>query len=165
MRLAITVLALSVFPLNALGQVAFTPWDVQQACARIKTTPFSQAQTLTVKTKTKTISFSVEIADSDAERSQGLMCRQELGDKNGMLFVFSGMAERNFWMKNTLIGLDILYIDQHGKIISIQRNARPLDETPLPSFGKAKAVLEINAGYADRFGIKVGDKIKHPAFK
>ncbi len=112
----------------------------------------------------KTAHFNVEIADNDATREQGLMCRPSLAENQGMLFEFQNVAERTFWMENTLIGLDIIYIAPDGRIVSIQKNAKPLDRTPLPSNGAASGVLEIAAGESDKLGLKPGDKIVHPFF-
>ena len=111
-----------------------------------------------------TTRFKVEIADSFKEREQGLMCRTGLKDDYGMLFEFPNVAERAFWMKNTVSALDIIYIGADGRIVSIQKNARPLDTTPLPSHGPASGVLEIRAGLSDKLGLKPGDRVEHPFF-
>lgn len=165
MRSLLLIGLCSVAP-QAYAQTAIIPWNVKTACAKISTQPFSSFSSLIIKhSDHKTTSFLVELADSDAERSQGLMCREAMADNKGMLFAFPDNAERSFWMKNTIIPLDIIYVDAKGKIVSIQKNAVPYDRTPLPSYGKAVAVLEINAGLSDRLHIKVGDKIKHSYFK
>jgi len=108
--------------------------------------------------------FSVEIADDPAERERGLMYRKSMGDTEGMLFEWPEEDQRAFWMHNTYIPLDILFIDGSGKIVSIARNAAPMDETPLPSYAPAKGVLEINGGLAAKLGVKPGDQIIHPFF-
>lgn len=108
--------------------------------------------------------FKVEIADDEPEREQGLMNRESLARDTGMLFQFEDMAVRSFWMRNTLIPLDILYLDDKGRIVSIARNAKPLDETPLSSIIPAKGVLEINGGQAAELGIMPGDTVRHPFF-
>ncbi|MFP1131462.1 DUF192 domain-containing protein [Asticcacaulis sp. W401b] len=112
-----------------------------------------------------THAFQVEIADDEQERETGLMNRDSLPTGQGMLFLFPDARERAFWMKNTHIPLDILYISKSGEVISIQKNTMPMNETPLHSFGPAAAVLEINGGQADALGIKPGDRITHRFFE
>ncbi|ESQ89581.1 hypothetical protein ABAC460_11960 [Asticcacaulis sp. AC460] len=109
--------------------------------------------------------FAVEIAASFEARAQGMMCRTQMADNEGMLFEFQDVAERAFWMNNTLLPLDIIYIGSDGRIVSIQKNARPLDRTPLPSRGAASGVLEVKGGLSDRLGLKPGDKVIHPFFQ
>ena len=111
------------------------------------------------------VKLQVEIADTPGEREQGLMWRGSMPADRGMLFDFGrGEAEQAFWMRNTYIPLDILYIRADGRIHSIVQNARPLDETPLPSGGRVNAVLEINGGLAERLGISPGDQVRHRIF-
>ncbi|MBC6980857.1 DUF192 domain-containing protein [Caulobacter sp. 17J80-11] len=109
--------------------------------------------------------FVVEIADTEAERERGLMFRQQMAPDQGMLFEFPNAAERSFWMKNTYLPLDIIYIGADGRIVSIARRATPFSETPIPSYGAAAGVLEINGGLAEELGIEPGDLIRHPFFK
>jgi uncharacterized membrane protein (UPF0127 family) len=104
-------------------------------------------------------SFKVEIADSPAEREYGLMCRRSLAPDRGMLFVFRYEGPQSFWMRNTLIPLDIIYIGANGKVVSISRNAQPLDEHPLPSAGPAQFVLELAAGRSAQIGLLPGDRV------
>ena len=107
--------------------------------------------------------FQVEIADTDEERQLGLMNRRSMARDRGMLFLFQGPPRRQaFWMRNTLIPLDIIYIAADGRIDSIV-NAVPLDETPLPSSGPSSYVLEINGGLAAELGIAPGDRVRHKA--
>lgn len=104
-------------------------------------------------------SFNIEIADNDYETQTGLMHRQTMAKDNAMLFVFPDMQMRSFYMKNTYIPLDIIYLDSNHKIVSIQENAKPLDESSLPSASPAQYVLEINAGLSQQLNIKVGDSM------
>jgi len=122
-------------------------------------------ETVTVTASGVSHTFSVEIADDEAEREKGLMYRDRMAEDHGMLFLFPDVRERAFWMKNTHIPLDIIYISRSGEVISIQKNATPMNETPLNSYGAAAAVLEINGGLADRLGIRAGDQIAHPFFE
>ncbi len=105
-------------------------------------------------------SFDIEIADNDYETQTGLMHRQSMANNNAMLFIFPDMRMRSFYMKNTLLSLDIIYLDDKKNIISIQENAKPLDETSLPSGTPAQYVLEINAGLSKQWSITPGDRIE-----
>lgn len=102
---------------------------------------------------------TIEIASTDQQREQGLMYRDSLGADQGMLFVFPAEAPQAFWMKNTRIALDILYIGANGTIVSIAENARPYDETSLPSQAPAQYVLEIPGGMCAERGIQAGDSV------
>lgn len=103
--------------------------------------------------------IDIEIADNDYETETGLMYRTKLETNHGMLFIFPDMQMRSFYMKNTKIPLDIIYIDEANTIVSFQKNAKPMNETSLPSEAPAKYVLEINGGLSDTWGLAVGDKI------
>ncbi len=108
--------------------------------------------------------FQVEIADSHSEHQRGLMHRESLPRRAGMLFYYDSVGLRNFWMKNTLIPLDILFIDADGTIVHIHPMAKPLDRTLIPSILPVKAALEINGGTAQTYGITVGSVLRHPIF-
>jgi hypothetical protein len=111
------------------------------------------------------VRFQVEIADTPAEREQGLMWRGSMPVDRGMLFDFQGPeAEQGFWMRNTYIPLDIIYIRADGRIHSIARSTTPLSEAPIPSGGPVRAVLEINGGLAERLGVLPGDQVRHRIF-
>jgi uncharacterized membrane protein (UPF0127 family) len=103
--------------------------------------------------------IEIEIADNVEEIKQGLMFRQKMDEGKGMLFIFPDMQPRGFWMKNTLIPLDIIYVDADKTIVSIQKNTTPLSEKNLPSDSDAQYVIEVNAGFSDRYGLKAGDKV------
>ncbi len=108
--------------------------------------------------------FSVEIADDDEERARGLMFREHMPTSAGMLFIYDTPAPVSFWMRNTLIPLDMIFVDARGVVTSVHSNARPRDETPIPGKGLVRAVLEINGGLAGRLGISAGDVMRHPSF-
>ena len=93
------------------------------------------------------------------------MYRNSMKPNQGMLFIFDDVQERYFYMKNTHIPLDIIYINRDKKIVSFQKNAKPLDETPLPSNVPVKYVLEVNAGKADTWSLSVGDSISFSEIK
>lgn len=108
--------------------------------------------------------FSVEIAGTNRQIMIGLMNRDQMDDDHGMLFLFKQPAERSFWMKNTLIPLDMLFIRSDGTIHKIHENAQPNDLTSIKSDGPVPAVLELNGGLTRKLGIKVGDKVFHDFF-
>src|SRR5690606_30378971 len=99
------------------------------------------------------------------QQDQGLMHRTSMPENQGMLFVFKSVHRRAFWMKNTLIPLDMLFIAKDGTITQIHRNAQPLDETVIPSTHVVRAVLELNGGQSEKDGIQEGDRIVHPVFR
>lgn len=101
--------------------------------------------------------FSVEIADSPALREQGLMFRKSMDDDKGMLFLFEKSERIGMWMKNTLIPLDMLFIDESGKIIKIAEEAEPESLEVIDSVKKASKVLELNGGITKKLSIKAGD--------
>jgi hypothetical protein len=103
--------------------------------------------------------FEIELAEDAYETQTGLMNRGSMQNNQAMLFIFPDVEMRSFYMKNTLIPLDIIYIDETEKVVSIQKNAKPMDETALPSKAPAKYVLEINAGLSDQLNIVKGDSI------
>lgn len=103
--------------------------------------------------------INIELADDDAEREQGLMYRKEMAENAGMLFLMSTEEIQAFWMKNTIISLDILYVDSNRRIVSIHRKCKPYSLNPISSEKPASFVVEVNAGYAEKHGIKVGDLI------
>jgi uncharacterized protein len=119
---------------------------------------------LVVATGAREIKFDVELALNDAERARGLMFRDKLGPYDGMLFDFYQDAPVSFWMKNTLIPLDMVFIAGDGTVKHVHANAVPLSTDPIPSEFPVRAVLEINGGSAKLLGIKPGDKVKHPIF-
>jgi uncharacterized membrane protein (UPF0127 family) len=110
-----------------------------------------------------TAAFSVEIADEPGERALGLMNRDQLPASAGMLFVYEAPQQVAFWMENTLIPLDMIFLDAAGRVVKVHQNAVPLDRTPIPGEGEVLAVLEINGGLARAIGIAPGAELRHPA--
>ena len=123
-----------------------------------------ERSSLTIVTRSRAIKFDVEMALTEPQREHGLMFRKELGPYEGMLFDFYHEQKVSFWMKNTLIPLDMLFIAGDGTIRHIHANAKPLSTDTIPSEYPVRAVLEINGGTAALLGIKPGDKVKHPIF-
>lgn len=108
--------------------------------------------------------FSVEIADTQVARARGLMHRETLPLSAGMLFVYPAPQPLSFWMRNTPLALDILFIDPQGVVQHIHEMAKPFDETPIFGGIGLTHVLEINGGLARRLGIAPGDRLRHPTF-
>lgn len=108
--------------------------------------------------------FNIELADTDATRSRGLMHRERLPSAAGMLFIYDRPGRAVFWMKNTLIPLDMIFADPTGTVLRVHENAIPHDETPIDGGDGILAVLEINGGLARRLGIGPGTVLRHPSF-
>jgi uncharacterized membrane protein (UPF0127 family) len=127
---------------------------------------FKKEGELTLKKANDSIikTIDIEIADDDYETQTGLMYRDSMKAAQGMLFIFPKAEYHSFYMKNTRFPLDIIYIDSDKKIVSFQKNAKPFNETALPSEAPAKYVLEINAGLSDKWQLEIGDLIDYKAF-
>ncbi|MEX0751763.1 MAG: DUF192 domain-containing protein, partial [Xanthobacteraceae bacterium] len=119
-------------------------------------------KTVEIVSKTGVHVFTVELADNDEERARGLMFRKELPAGQGMLFDFHREQEVAFWMKDTYISLDIIFIGGDGTIRRIAAGTEPLSLTSIPSGGPIRAVLEVAAGTAKKLGIEPGDKVAAP---
>lgn len=121
------------------------------------------AKPLTIETSKGLFKFTVEIADSEEARQRGLMYRKQLPEGTGMLFNFWTERPVTFWMKNTYVPLDMIFIRSDGTVDSVGRGV-PLSEELVGSDGPVLAVLEVIAGTAKRIGLKPGDKVRHPIF-
>lgn len=115
---------------------------------------------LSIQSGTKTHNFTVEVARTPDEQAQGLMNRQSLGPDRGMIFPYSPPQPVGFWMKNTLIPLDMIFIRSDGTIASIAANTVPLSLEMVPSVEPVAAVLEIAGGRSAELGIKAGDRVE-----
>ncbi len=118
----------------------------------------SQSDSLIVK-------LDIEIADNDYDVQTGLMYRNSMQDDRGMLFVFPTMQPRYFYMRNTKFPLDLIYLDKDKTIVSFQENAKPFDESSLPSQVPAQYVLEVNAGLAEKWLLEIGDRMEYTEIK
>lgn len=127
--------------------------------------PACRADQLHLRGDWGTARFTVELADDEAERAQGLMNRESLPQGAGMLFVYPHTRNVGFWMKDTLIPLDMIFVDATGTVARVHSNATPGDRTPIMAGSEVKAVLEINGGLARRLGIAPGTQLRHPAFE
>jgi uncharacterized membrane protein (UPF0127 family) len=115
---------------------------------------------LTITSGPKTHRFTVELARTEEEQATGLMNRSSLAPDRGMIFPFDPPREASFWMKNTLIPLDMIFVRADGTIANIEANTVPLSLQPVYSEGPVAAVLEIAGGRSEELGIKAGDKVK-----
>jgi uncharacterized protein len=121
---------------------------------------------LSIRTAAGTLHhFNVWVADRERRREQGLMFVQTLDEHQGMLFVFPRVQPVAFWMKNTYIPLDMVFIDADGRIAGVAANATPLSLEPIPGPRAVKAVLELAAGTAERLSIRADDRVVHQAFR
>jgi uncharacterized membrane protein (UPF0127 family) len=123
-----------------------------------------ELQQLEIATKGGVQIFGVEMAVTPDEQAKGLMFRRELPEKQGMLFDFHREQPTSFWMKNTYIPLDMIFIRADGRILRIAENTVPLSEALVPSGGPVRAVLEVIGGTAKKLGIAPGDRVTHPIF-
>ena len=121
----------------------------------------SGADKLVLHTDRGEFAFTIELADTSETRAKGLMFRQSLDDDKGMLFDFKEEREVSFWMQNTFIPLDMIFIGADGIIKSIHPNARPHDQTGIPSEFPVRFVFEIAGGRAAEIGLEVGDRMDH----
>jgi uncharacterized protein len=133
------------------------------ALAEPPTCPFHELRVL-APDGTERVRYRVQVADEPAERERGLMFVEALPQEEGMLFLFDAPSEVGFWMRDTLIPLDLLFIEPDGRIAHIHRDAVPQDETPIWSGVPVTGVLEVNAGEAERHGILLGDIAGSPFF-
>ncbi len=123
-----------------------------------------EGEELVIELASGPVTFVVEVVDTNETRARGLMFREELAPRAGMLFDFKREQPVSFWMKNTLIPLDMFFIKADGRIANIAKDAVPHSERGISSSEPVLGVLETNAGVADRLGIKPGDIVRHPVF-
>jgi uncharacterized membrane protein (UPF0127 family) len=125
-----------------------------------------ELQQLEIASKTGVHIFGVEMASTPEEQARGLMFRRELPEMQGMLFDFHREQPTSFWMKNTYVSLDMIFIGRDGRILRIEQNTVPLSEELIPAAGpvNVRAVLEVIAGTAGKLGIAPGDRVIHPIF-
>lgn len=121
---------------------------------------------LIIETASEKSAFQVDVASTGADLKKGLMFRRTIRDNYGMLFVFGRPHRARFWMRNTYLSLDLLFLDMRGRIVEIIQKTTPLSEKILvASVENVKAVLEVKAGTADRLNLGVGDRVLHRIFK
>lgn len=148
----------SCAPLSAQGLRPHEPLNP----AKAQSLPMSL---LTIESGAARHTFTVELADTDTERSIGMMHRTQMAADHGMLFDFQREERLRFWMRNTFISLDLIFIGSDGRIIGIAEKAVPHSESPIGPAKPAQAVLEVVGGTAARLGLKRGDVVRHAIFK
>jgi hypothetical protein len=119
---------------------------------------------LTILSATGPHHFTVEVAETPGQMEQGLMFRRTMAPDAGMLFDYKVPTVATMWMRNTLIPLDMLFVDGQGRIVNIHQRAVPLALDVISAAGPVRAVIELNGGTAERLGIVPGDKVQHPIF-
>jgi len=134
------------------------------AAAQTPPQPVLEQEALEIVSGDTVHAFTVEIADDDPEVATGMMGRESLADDAGMLFDLGGMREANFWMKDVLIPLDLLFIDQAGTIVAIAENAVPGSRRRINPGVPVRGVLELRGGLARELGIAPGDTVRHDLF-
>ncbi len=142
--------------------IIFMPKKTTQDTSTLTAAPMFKKQgelTLTKSNNKPIVSIDIEIADDDAKREVGMMGRPVMEERQGMLFIFEEEYNGSFWMRNTILSLDIIFINQQGVIITIHKNTKPFSDDTYSPTGTAWFVLEVNAGFTDKYGIKEGDRI------
>ena len=142
----------------AVLAAALAAWAIAPAQAAGKAT-------IEIVSKSGVHAFDVELATTDAERERGLMFRKQLPEGHGMLFDFVQERPVTFWMHNTYIPLDMIFIRGDGSILSIAENTQPLSDRLIPSGGAVRAVLEVIGGTARKLGIAPGDRVEGSVFR
>jgi uncharacterized membrane protein (UPF0127 family) len=149
----------SIASLAVAGALAAT-WLMAPLPARS-----AEQQTLEIVSKSGVHVFTVELAVSDEERQKGLMFRRSLPESQGMLFDFKTDQDVSMWMRNTYVSLDMIFIRGDGRIQRIAENTQTESDRIIPSGGPVRAVLEVVAGTAKKFGIAAGDRVASPIFR
>lgn len=153
MRIFLALIALCTVPAACLAVPAETVVNAEK--------PRDSRAVVTVVTASQTrFDVRVELATNDEERARGLMYRRKLGVDDGMLFLFPDEAVQSFWMRNTYIPLDMIFIAADGTIAGIVENAAPETETPRTTGKRSRYVLEVNGGWSKRNGVKAGDRVE-----
>ncbi len=137
------------------------------ACGGRASTPTPlhwETAALQIETVSGTHRFTVEVADDEAERERGLMFRTQMNADAGMIFIYPDVSEQTMWMKNTVLLLDMVFMQADGTVSHLVQGAVPYSRDFIHSGGPVKAVLELNAGTAARIGVKPGDRVRFEAF-
>lgn len=161
LTLLLIVVVASIFYLQDFSSSSLSTSSENSTTETSTVIPFTKEGELTFRSaegKYK-LMIDIEIAETPAERERGMMYRNQMSDTQGMFFIFDGNEPRSFWMKNTHLPLDIMFVDEGGEIVTIHKNTVPYDESSLESTAPAKFVVEVVAGFSDKNGIVSGDKI------
>jgi len=144
--------------------IAFLSLSAMGKSEEAQTQTDTVSEALSVSSAGGVHDFAVEVVDTKESMARGLMHREHLDQGAGMLFDFKRVRHINFWMKNTLIPLDIIFIRADGTIANIAENTTPLSEESIPAAEPVLGVLEINGGLSAKLGIKAGDRVHHRIF-
>jgi len=151
--------------LACVAALAFCALAILPQSARAQNAPAAGMESLTIVTASGRHVFQVEVMRTPDQRARGLMHRQFMPADRGMLFDFKQVEPVAMWMQNTYISLDMLFIRADGTVARIAERAEPLSTRTIPSGEPVLSVLEVNAGTAEKLGIKPGDKVEHSLFK
>ncbi|NRA93933.1 MAG: DUF192 domain-containing protein [Psychroserpens sp.] len=155
--IGLTVVGVCTMSLTSCSEQKKSNTSVKQVVIKFKKE--GELQLKKANSDSLVATLDIEIADDEYSTQTGLMYRSSMANDQGMLFIFPNTQFRSFYMKNTQIPLDIIFISEDLNIASIQKNAKPMDETSLPSEAPAKYVLEVNAGLSDIWNLDKGDRI------
>ena len=155
--------------IGAMLMFILKPFGGNQQTGKIKNAtreiPFRHEGNLTFLNDSTTIkNIEIEVADDDLQRARGLMYRKQRPENRGMIFLMDRNEIQNYYMKNTYIPLDIIYVGADKKVVSIQKQTTPLSELSLPSAGPAKYVVEVVGGFCDKYGVTEGTSIDFEIF-
>jgi hypothetical protein len=140
----------------------FMPKKTTQDTSTLTAAPMFKKQselTLTKSDGKSTVSIDIEIADDDTKREIGMMGRPVMEERQGMLFIFEEEFLASFWMRNCPLSLDMIFINKQGKIVTIHKNTKPFSDDSYSATAMTLFVLEVNAGFTDKYGIKEGDMV------
>ncbi len=156
---ALFVILIAFFAFSTFSNKSNTTGD--EKLKTVTAYDFVKNGELTFQTSTSEFisKIDIEIAEDDDSRTQGLMYRDKMKDTQGMFFIFPYEFPQSFWMRNTVMPLDIIFVNKANEIVKIHKNAVPFDENSYPSVRPAIYVVEVNAGYSEKHGIEEGDKI------
>ena len=155
-------------PIAVMRRLAYALLVILAAASILAAPPAARSaeqQTLEIASKTGVHVFAVELAVTDEERAKGLMYRRSVPESYGMLFDFKRDQEVTMWMRNTYVSLDMIFIRGDGRILRIAENTQTESDRIIPSGGPVRAVLEVVAGTAKKFGIAPGDRVASPIFR
>ena len=151
--------------MRILCLLLFLPFAALSGCGAAAPNPILRTEHITVGSATGPHDFTVEVADNDDTRERGLMFRTQMAPNAGMLFDFKTPQQTQFWMENTVLPLDMLFLDQRGSVVGITRDTVPLSEAIIDSREPVRFVIELNAGAARKLGIAVGDRAESDHIK
>jgi uncharacterized protein len=157
-RTLIAIVALIALPVVA-GLIYMSLPKSQDVNTGPKFTKQGELQLLDGETGEQIQQIDIEIKQNDQERAEGMMWRRSMEEDQGMLFIMDRNEPQSFWMRNTYIPLDIMFIGVDKRIVNIRKNAQPQSLSPQPSQGNAKYVLEVVGGFADKYGVEAGDRM------